>query len=82
MVGRRCGPRRQVSEEDVINLGHWNLIRDKVSEAAGAEVEEEPLTGAQFHHDAGAGLGDPRRPGLAAHEGDPHLVGAERFGGR
>lgn len=34
----------------------------------------------QLHHNPGARLGEPRRPGIAAHEDDSHLVRAEWLG--
>jgi hypothetical protein len=51
----------QMGEEDVVDLRHRHLVRDDVLQAAGPEVEEESAHLAAFHHDARAGLAEPRR---------------------
>lgn len=70
----------QVREEDVVDLRDGYLVTNDVSHTDGAEIKEEFTHLAAFHHDAGAGLGEPRRKRIAAHESDPHLVRAKFLG--
>ena len=67
----------QVGQEDVVDLRHRDAHGEDVLDAAGAEVEEEPVAVAQLDHDAGAGLVAPGRERAAADERDPHLIRPE-----
>ena len=69
----------QVSQEDVIEPIERHPSGKVIRDRAGPEIEYEALTVAQFDIDRRAHLAgaDQRR---GAHEGDPHLVGLERFG--
>src|SRR5271169_437429 len=64
----------QVGYEYVVNAGDRDAHGEDVLDAAGAKVEEEAVSVAEFNHDASACLIAPRREGATAHERDAHLV--------
>ena len=72
----------QMGDEDVVDHLQGHLQRDDVAQAARAEIEEEPLTVAELHHDRGASLRARRRHGRAADEGDAHLIRAQLLNAR
>ena len=70
----------RVREEDLVQIVQWNAESIDPLQRSVAHVEDKLVTVAQFDHEAGGGLLEPRHWHTCAAGDDTHFVRGQRLG--